>query len=410
LEQYRVPVDAAADNVDRELVGALHQEPVQEGLAGQLPAEMLSALGALARVSRALVSAENFNALVQRALAEMRDALGLELAALYLPDRAGRRTLERQVVAAGEAAPVTARPQLDFDEEAWSLAVAGGAPIVLREAATWLVANPFDPPAEHWVVLPLLAGDRQLAGVVIACSERPVALDPVGGTLLRLLGDQLSAGIATARLRQRLQEAEMERERRTLAADVHDGLAQDVAVALRELALMDSEQLDAAARLASRQRLREALTAVHRIVRSRLQELSAPPPVGGLSAAVEQVVERTRRRGLAVRVFEERTDVDVDPESIAALARILAEALANVQRHAGAREADVRLRVDGEQLLLEVADAGRGFDVERVGGVADGHLGLAIMRQRAQACGGECEIAPGRQGGTVVRVRMPVTP
>ena len=61
---------------------------------------------------------------------------------------------------------------------------------------------------------------------------------------------QLSAGIATARLRQRARHAEMERERRSLAAEVHDGLAQDLALALRELALLDRDA-------GSRARLRE---------------------------------------------------------------------------------------------------------------------------------------------------------
>ncbi len=58
---------------------------------------------------------------------------------------------------------------------------------------------------------------------MIACSRHAVAIDPLSGTVLSLLGLQLSAGITTARLRQQLLQAEMERERRTLAAQVHDG-------------------------------------------------------------------------------------------------------------------------------------------------------------------------------------------
>ena len=79
--------------------------------------------------------------------------------------------------------------------------------------------------------------------------------------MLTLLGLQLSAGIATARLRQQLRHAEMERERRTLAAEVHDGLAQYLALALRELALLDADA-------GSRERLHESLTAAHRLVRA----------------------------------------------------------------------------------------------------------------------------------------------
>ena len=114
-------------------------------------------------------------------------------------------------------------------------------PIVLREEAGWLGPNPFTPSAHDWCVLPLVSGHREMVGVVAAAACAPLALDPVSATVLALLGEQLSAGITTARLRQRLQRAEMEQERRSLAADVHDGLAQDLAVALRELALLDEE-------------------------------------------------------------------------------------------------------------------------------------------------------------------------
>ena len=58
--------------------------------------------------------------------------------------------------------------------------------------------------------------------------------------MLRLLGDLLGAGIAAAQLRQELQRTALERERMRLAAEVHDGLAQDLALAMRELALLES--------------------------------------------------------------------------------------------------------------------------------------------------------------------------
>ena len=81
------------------------------------------------------------------ALQEMREALGLAPAALYLPDADGHPCCA--------ATWATWRAEeLSFDEEAWRLAT--GAPIVLRETAGWLVANPFDPPARDWVILPLV--------------------------------------------------------------------------------------------------------------------------------------------------------------------------------------------------------------------------------------------------------------
>src|SRR4051794_14440077 len=195
----------------------------------------------------------------------MREALGLDRAVLYLPDADGQPVLRRYV---GDSAAEA----LSFDEEAWRLAL--GAPIVLREQASWLADNPFVPPADNWVILPLVSGEREMVGVVIASARAPIAIDPLSGTVLSLLCTQLSAGITTARLRRELQAAAIERERRTLAAEVHDGLAQYLAVARRELALPEPD----------RERLREAVEAAHRLVRARLQVLSAQTPASPRAA------------------------------------------------------------------------------------------------------------------------------
>jgi two-component system nitrate/nitrite sensor histidine kinase NarX len=289
-----------------------------------------------------------------------------------------------------------AAAELALDEEAWRLAVAGGAPIVLREPASWLAANPFSPPAEDWLILPLATAERELAGVVIAAAREPIAIDPLHRTVLTLLGLQLSAGIATARLRQQLRHAEMERERRTLAADVHDGLAQHLALALRELAAPAPDA-------ASRERLREAVTEAHRIVRARLRDLSSTPT--GLRAAVEEAAERARRRGLAVRV---RGDAEAPPELLTLVSRVVSEALANADAHAQARAVEIRLTAGDGRLQLTVEDDGRGFDPDQAPGVADGHLGLTVMRERARSYGGDCSVASRPGGPTRVAMWVPL--
>jgi signal transduction histidine kinase len=369
--------------------------------------EVLAGLGALARVSRALVGTGSLAELAKRALAEMRAALGLDLAVLYLPVP-GEPGLTRFVSSAAAGARLAAREEVRYEPEAWRLAVTSGMPIVLREPATWLGPNPFVPPAHDWLVLPLVAGRDDMVGVVVAAAGGPIALDPVSTTVLALLGEQLSAGITTARLRQRLQAAEVARERRSLAADVHDGLAQDLAVALRELALLDEPDVDEAVARASRERLRAAVGAAHRIVRSRLEDLRVAVPLGGLRGAVEATVERFQGDGLAVRLSVRGTAAEVGPAAVAVVSRVLGEALANVERHARASSAAVELRVEGERLELVVEDDGCGFDPDGHEGRGEGHFGLAIMRERALGCGGDCTVGPRPGGGTRVTLRMPV--
>ena len=139
--------------------------------------EVLAGLGALARVSRALVGTGSLAELGKRALAEMRAALGLDLAVLYLPVP-GEPGLTRFVSSAAAGARLAAREEVRYEPEAWRLAVTSGMPIVLREPASWLGPNPFVPPAHDWLVLPLVAGRNDMVGVVVAAAAGPIALDP----------------------------------------------------------------------------------------------------------------------------------------------------------------------------------------------------------------------------------------
>lgn len=346
--------------------------------------EVLSGLAAVSRVSRALVGTGELPVLAAAALEEMREALELQCAALYMPDADGLPVLRRSV---GDGAA----EELAFEEEAWRLAIATGAPIVLREAASWLVENPFTPPASDWVILPLVTGEREMVGVVIASAREPIRIDPLSGTVLTLLCHQLSAGITTARLRRELLHAAMERERRTLAAEVHDGLAQHLAVARRELQRRDPD----------RPRLTEAVDAAHRLVRARLQELSADAP-SGLRGAIEAVA---RRAPGPVRICGQG---EAGPEAVTLAARIVSEALANASAHANAGHVKIDYAVADDRLDLTVSDDGVGFDPATAPGVEDGHLGLTVMRERARSHGGECEITSSPENGTRVSLWLPL--
>src|SRR4051812_19006036 len=371
------------------------------GLARRLPPEVASGLGAISRVARALNEPGSLEELAGHALAEMRQALELSATVLYLPDGSGRPVLRRFLQDAPELA---ARAELVFEEEAWRLAVSSGHPLVFHETASWLVDNPFEPAARYWMALPMVAND-DLVGVVIAARPEPVHLDPTTLTVLTLLGDQLSAGIATARLRQELQRAELERERMRLAADVHDGLAQDLALALREVQLLDSEPPEEVAR-ESRARLGEAVAAAHRLVRARLEDLQTSTPLGGVRAAVEDAVERHRRRGLPVTVEVHGTAPDASPETVAVLIRVLNESLGNVAKHAEAEHVEVRLSFDGAAVAVEVEDDGVGCVPDEQPGPGEGHFGLSIMRRRVESAGGTLTVGARPGGGTRVAARL----
>jgi signal transduction histidine kinase len=360
--------------------------------------ETRSGLGAVARIARALVSAVTLPELAHGALEEMRDALGLEVAALYVP-RGDRPVLERFAVAG--APPDRPLERLVFDDEAWRFTMQGASPLVMRDRGAWLMEHPFSPPADAWIVLPL---ERRL-GAVFAAAAEPPAVGATAGAVLRLLGDLLGAGIAAARLRQELQQTALERERMRLAAEVHDGLAQDLALARRELALLAASPAPEVAE-ASRERLDAAIASAHDTVRSRLTGMLAPAPLGGLRAALEELCERCAHHGLPVELAGDDPLPELSPGVAAAAVRVVTEALANVERHAGASRASVAVRAATGRLEVVVKDDGRGFDSG-----ADppaGHFGLVLMHERARAAGGALAIssAPGR--GTRVILDLPL--
>ena len=213
----------------------------------------------------------------------MREALDLDRAALYLPDADGQPSC-----AAMSATPP--REELSFDEEAWRLAIAGGAPIVLREAASWLVANPFTPPARDWVILPLVTGEREMVGVVIASAREPIADRPAQRHRPEPARPRSSrAGITTARLRRELQAAP-----RWSASGARSPPRSTTA------SRSTSRSRGASSRCPSptRERLREAVDAAHRLVRARLQALSADTPAG-LREALEAAATRSHARRCA---------------------------------------------------------------------------------------------------------------
>jgi signal transduction histidine kinase len=125
----------------------------------------------------------------------------------------------------------------------------------------------------------------------------------------------------------------------------------------------------------------------------------------GLESAVEWYISTVEKQ-LGLTVSYERTGESspVDPSVAIHVYRVLQEALGNVARHAGTDRAWVVMRFTGEALELEVEDHGKGLS----GGARSRGLGVVTMRERAALVGGTIEFLQPREGGTRVRLRVPV--
>lgn len=200
-----------------------------------------------------------------------------------------------------------------------------------------------------------------------------------------------------------------EAERRRVALELHEGVAQTLAATRLRLRLArhsHDPDLQAAALETLGSEVGQAIEALRGIALA-LRPLALD--VLGLGPAVEALVKSVApAAGLSTDVRCETGSLHLDDDAELALYRILEEALANVVQHAAARTVTVRLRASGDgvaQLIIE--DDGQGFAAEERLTALDA-IGLAGMQERAACVGGRVEVlsAPGR--GTRVTADVPV--
>ncbi|KAB2351018.1 GAF domain-containing sensor histidine kinase [Actinomadura rudentiformis] len=238
--------------------------------------------------------------------------------------------------------------------------------------------------------------------------------------LLTLFAAHAAIAMTNARLYEHNRELTVVAERNRLARELHDAVAQKL-FSLRLTA-------KAAAALAERDPARTVteLAQVERLAAEALAELRAvifelrpADLVDGLAASLRKHAEvLDRAYDTAVR-FAGDGAVALPEDQEAALFRIAQEALYNALRHSGAGVVEVRLKGDGERVVLEVADDGAGFDPAALNGGRGGRkdpwpsepppggLGLASMHDRARSIGGVLSIDAAPGAGTVVRLEVP---
>ena len=124
----------------------------------------------------------------------------------------------------------------------------------------------------------------------------------------------------------------------------------------------------------------------------------------GLESTLDWYIPTVERQtGVSISYEKSGTPFPVDGGAGIHIYRVIQEALNNVTRHSGARQAWVRLRFLPELLEVEVEDHGTGFVSEQ----AKQGIGLVAMRERAELVGGRIEFCPLPQGGTRVRLTVP---
>src|SRR5919112_2590117 len=207
-----------------------------------------------------------------------------------------------------------------------------------------------------------------------------------------------------------------ERFLRRLSAELHDGPAQEISLALLRLdhlaALAGASEPNGSVKTESERELE----VIQGSLRRSLKDVRATssglllPHLGALTVAqtLEHVVRgHQRRTGLAAEIVEHELPVQAPLATKIALYRIVQEALNNAWRHAEGAVPTVTVTGSDDKLVIEVTDPGPGFDPAVVQG-SEAHLGLVSMRERAESLGGQFRIdtAPGK--GTRAITTLPL--
>ena len=185
-------------------------------------------------------------------------------------------------------------------------------------------------------------------------------------------------------------------ERARVAREIHDGLAQYLfAVSTHATNLENgadpSETLP---------RLREAAAAAQQEARFAILALSSASGTAPFDAALRRYVDFLTADGALAVDLEIDEDVALAPDEQIEVFRIVQEGLANARKHAGARHAEVRIGLRGDERVVTVVDDGSGFDDETV----SAGQGLRNMRARSESIGGGFRLRTAPGGGTALEV------
>jgi signal transduction histidine kinase len=194
-------------------------------------------------------------------------------------------------------------------------------------------------------------------------------------------------------------------ERRRIARDLHDGVMQDLSGAGYALTAA-AAGIPTEARVS--RRIIDELTVIVKHASASMRSMLAdiyPADLthGGLVSGVEELARRAEDAG--VRVHVDVADLACASTDVAQLSyRVIREGLRNVVRHAHASQAEVRGTISGADVVISVADDGRGLAPPAAG---NGHVGLRLLEDTVRDLGGALVLAPGPEHGTVLSATFP---
>ncbi|MBE0627749.1 MAG: type IV pili methyl-accepting chemotaxis transducer N-terminal domain-containing protein [Burkholderiales bacterium] len=257
---------------------------------------------------------------------------------------------------------------------------------------------------ERMLSVPLSEGGKPY-GVMLLQLPAGVEIEEWKMKLLESIGHHIGAAFATAKRSDERRGIALLEERSVIARELHDSLAQSLTYLKIQVTRL-RQQLDASGLRVQTaevvEELKLGINNAYRQLRELLTTFRLRIDGRGLSEALQDTVhEFSQRAGVEIRLHDRLLGHELDSSEQIHVLQVVREALANVEHHARARRAEVRLAIEHNHIRVAVDDDGVGIrDAEP----PTHHYGLAIMRDRAATLGGTLQVARRAEGGTRVEL------
>ena len=259
---------------------------------------------------------------------------------------------------------------------------------------------------DRMLSVPLVEGGKPY-GVMLMRLPAGTEIEEWKKKLLESIGHHIGAALATAKRSDERRRIALMEERSVIARELHDSLAQSLSYLKIQVTRLKSHLDGDRAREQTAEvveELKAGLNNAYRQLRELLTTFRLRMDGRGLSDALQDTIrEFSERTGLELRLHDHLLGHELDSSEQIHVLQVVREALTNVEHHARARHADVRLANEQGRLRVTVDDDGIGIRDARP---PTHHYGLAIMRDRAATLRGTFSVTRRPEGGTRVELEF----
>jgi len=212
-------------------------------------------------------------------------------------------------------------------------------------------------------------------------------------------------------IRRRIEREAIIEERRRIAREIHDGVAQSLSyLNLKTKAVSDSvSSQNSVQALTDIGEIRKVVQDTYEDIRESIDQLSTEIRTLPITTALGNYIrEFSSNNAIPVKFTVPKSFTRLSPIAELQLLRITQEALTNVRRHSLANEVEVKLKNTSDAIEMMVRDNGQGFNLMDLANAPPGYHGLNIIKERAEGLGGSLNISTAPGKGAELIISLPI--